>query len=85
MLKLFLLHQNRVKKTSLNWFCECRTTQNQRKKMYLILNMVCCVLISCAFTPQAARASTWPKVIHFQREPARAARRVLDDENVEES
>ncbi len=24
----------------------------------------------CAFTPQAARASKWPEVIHFQCEPA---------------
>ncbi len=40
----------------------------------------------CAFTPQAARASKWPEVIHFQCEPAaRAARRVLDGEGVEES
>ncbi len=40
----------------------------------------------CAFTPQAARASKWPEVIHFQCEPAaRAARRVLDGESVEES
>ncbi len=25
---------------------------------------------NCAFTPQAARASKWPEVIHFQWEPA---------------
>ncbi len=25
---------------------------------------------NCAFTPQAARASKWPEVIHFQCEPA---------------
>ncbi len=24
----------------------------------------------CAFTPQAARASKWPELIHFQCEPA---------------
>ncbi len=46
---------------------------------------------NCAFTPQAARASKWPEVIHFQCEPAAssgesgAARRVLDGESVEES
>ncbi len=27
-------------------------------------------LYNCAFTPQAARASKWPEVIHFQCEPA---------------
>ncbi len=27
-------------------------------------------LTVCAFTPQAARASKWPEVIHFQCEPA---------------
>ncbi len=25
---------------------------------------------NCAFTPQAARASKWPEIIHFQCEPA---------------
>ncbi len=41
---------------------------------------------NCAFTPDAARASKWPEVIHFQWEPAaRAAQRVLDDESVKES
>ncbi len=40
----------------------------------------------CAFTPDAARASKWPEVIHNQCEPAaRAAWCVLDDESVEES
>ncbi len=29
---------------------------------------------NCAFTPQVARASKWPEVIHFQCEPVRAAR-----------
>ncbi len=33
MLKLFPLHQqHRVKNTSLNWFCGCRTTQRIRER-----------------------------------------------------
>ncbi len=33
MLKLFPVHQHhRVKKTSLNWFCGCRTTELERER-----------------------------------------------------
>ncbi len=52
----------------------------------ILQNIKFCVQSYCAFTPDAARASKCPEVIHFQCEPeARAARRVLGDESVEES
>ncbi len=36
----------------------------------ILQNIKFCVQSYCAFTPDTARASKWPEVIHFQCEPA---------------
>ncbi len=42
-------------------------------RILYVLFFKCCRL-NCAFTPQAARASKWPEVFHFQCERARFGR-----------
>ncbi len=43
---------------------------NKFKKYPFSLENFTSLHSNCAFTPQAARVSKWPEVIHFQCEPA---------------